>query len=62
MVLVSEPPEKVVPVFERGKRSCQYLMITLKVVPLYDVYPSSYDGGESRGRWETGGRVRWGKI
>ena len=39
VVPVSEPLKKVVPVFERGKRSCQYLMITLKVVPLYDVYP-----------------------
>ena len=37
MVPVSEPPKKVVPVFEPEKRSCQYLMITLKVVPLYDV-------------------------
>ena len=34
VVPVCEPPKKVVPVFERGKRSCQYLMITLKVVPL----------------------------
>ena len=39
VVPVSEPPKMVVPVFERGKRSCQYLMITLKVVPLYDVNP-----------------------
>ena len=46
MVPVSEPPKKVVPVFEPGKRSCQYLMITLKVVPLYDVNPffSSIEG------------------
>ena len=36
VVLVSEPPRMVVPVFERGKRSCQYLMITLKVVPVFD--------------------------
>ena len=43
VVPVSEPPKKVVPVFERGKRSCQYLMITLKVVPLYDVNPRFYD-------------------
>ena len=42
MVPVSQPPKKVVPVFERGKRSCQYLMITLKVVPLYDVNPFNY--------------------
>ena len=40
VVPVSEPPKKVVLVFELGKRSCQYLMITLKVVPLYDVNPS----------------------
>ena len=39
VVPVSEPPKKVVPVFESGKRSCQYLIITLKVVPLYDVNP-----------------------
>ena len=39
VVPVSKPPKKVVPVFERGKRSCQYLMITLKVVPLNDVNP-----------------------
>ena len=39
VVLVSEPPKKVVPIFECGKRSCHYLMITLKVVPLYDVNP-----------------------
>ena len=39
VVPVSEPPKKVVLVFERGKRSCQYLIITLKVVPLYDVNP-----------------------
>ena len=43
LVPVSEPPKKVVPVFERGKRSCQYLMITLKVVPLYDVNPYIYE-------------------
>ena len=30
---------EVVPVFEPGKRSCQYLIFTLKVVPLYDVNP-----------------------
>ena len=47
MVPVSEPPKKVVPVFERGKRSCQYLMITLKVVPLYDVNPL-------KNKWLTG--------
>ena len=41
MVPVSEPPKKVVLAFEPGKRSCQYLMITLKVVPLYDVNPYS---------------------
>ena len=41
-----ERPKKVVP--ESEKRSCQYMMltllnliITLKVVPLYDVNPSS---------------------
>ena len=34
VVPVSEPPKKVVPVFECRKRSCHYLMITLKVVPL----------------------------
>ena len=39
VVPVSEPSKKVMPVFEPGKRSCQYLMITLKVVPLYDVNP-----------------------
>ena len=39
VVPVSERPKKVVPVFESGKRSCQYLIITLKVVPLYDVNP-----------------------
>ena len=39
VVPISEPPKKVVPLFERGKRPCQYLMITLKVVPLYDVNP-----------------------
>ena len=39
VVPVSEPSKKVVPLFEREKRSCQYLIITLKVVPLYDVYP-----------------------
>ena len=39
VVPVSEPSKKVVPVFESGKRSCQYLIITLKVVPLYDVNP-----------------------
>ena len=43
MVPVSEPPKKVVPVFEPGKRSCQYLMITLKVVPLYDVNPNLFN-------------------
>ena len=43
VVPVSEPPKKVVPVFESGKRSCQYLIITLKVVPLYDVNPKIYD-------------------
>ena len=37
VVPVSEPSKKVVPLFEREKRSCQYLIITLKVVPLYDV-------------------------
>ena len=37
VVPVSERPKKVVPVFESEKRSCQYLIITLKVVPLYDV-------------------------
>ena len=35
VVPVSEASKKVVPVFEPRKRSCQYLMITLKVVPLY---------------------------
>ena len=39
VVPVSEPSKKVVPLFEREKRSCQYLIITLKVVPLYDVNP-----------------------
>ena len=39
VVLISEPLKKVVPLFEREKRSCQYLIITLKVVPLYDVNP-----------------------
>ena len=39
VVPVSEPSKKVVPLFEREKRSCQYLTITLKVVPLYDVNP-----------------------
>ena len=39
VVPVSERPKKVVPVFESGKRSCQYLIITVKVVPLYDVNP-----------------------
>ena len=34
VVPVSEPSKKVVPLFEREKRSCQYLIITLKVVPL----------------------------
>ena len=38
-----EPPKKVVPVFECGKRSCHYLMITLNVVPLYDVNPNLKD-------------------
>ena len=42
MVPVSEPSKKVVPLFEREKRSCQYLIITLKVVPLYDVNPFKY--------------------
>ena len=36
---VFEPSKKVVPLFEHEKRSCQYLIITLKVVPLYDVNP-----------------------
>ena len=31
VVPLSERPKKVVPVFESGKRSCQYLIITLKV-------------------------------
>ena len=39
VVPVSERPKKVVPVFESEKRSCQYLIITPKVVPLYDVNP-----------------------
>ena len=43
MVPVSEPSQKVVPVFEPGKRSCQYLIFTLKVVPLYDVNPNLND-------------------
>ena len=42
VVPVSEPPKKVLPVFECGKRLCHYLMITLKVVPLYDVNPFLY--------------------
>ena len=42
VVPVSEPSKKVVPLFEREKRSCQYLIITLKVVPLYDVNPRKY--------------------
>ena len=32
--------KKVVPVSEPWKRSCQYLTFTLKVVPVYDVYPN----------------------
>ena len=54
MVPVSEPPKNVVPVFEHGKRSCQYLMITLKVVPLYDVNPKKYKeraGEEEKWIW-----------
>ena len=39
MVPLFEPSKKVVPLFEREKRWCHYLIITLKVVPLYDVYP-----------------------
>ena len=39
VVPVSERPKKVVPLFERKKRSCHYLIITLKVVPLYDINP-----------------------
>ena len=39
VVPVSERPKKVVRVFESGKRSCQYLIITLKVVPVFDNYP-----------------------
>ena len=39
MVPVFETSKKVMPLFEREKRSCQYLIITLKVVPLYDVNP-----------------------
>ena len=42
MVPLFEPSKKVVPLFERGKRWCHYLIITLKVVPLYDVYPINY--------------------
>ena len=43
VVPVSERPKKVVPLFERKKRSCQYLIISLKVVPLYDVNPLIYN-------------------
>ena len=43
MVPLFEPSKKVVPLFEREKRWCHYLIITLKVVPLYDVYPIEYD-------------------
>ena len=39
MVPLFEPSKKVVPLFEREKRWCHYLIITLKVVPLFDVYP-----------------------
>ena len=39
MVPLFEPSKKVVPLFECEKRWCHYLIITLKVVPLYDVYP-----------------------
>ena len=41
MVPLFEPSKKVVPLFEREKRWRHYLIITLKVVPLYDVYPST---------------------
>ena len=50
MVPVSEPLKKVVPVFEPGKRSCQYLIFTLKVVPLYDVNPFFYYGSNTSSR------------
>ena len=43
VVPVFESSKKVVPLFEREKRSCHYLIITLKVVPLYDVNPFYYD-------------------
>ena len=43
MVPLFEPSKKVVPLFEREKRWCHYLIITLKVVPLYDVYPINND-------------------
>ena len=46
MVPLFEPSKKVVPLFEREKRWCHYLIITLKVVPLYDVYPNLYDWNE----------------
>ena len=42
VVPVSEPLIKVVPVFEPRKMSCQYLIFTLKVVPLYDVNPLKF--------------------
>ena len=37
MMPVSEPSKKLVPLFDREKRSCQ--IIILNVVPLYDVNP-----------------------
>ena len=64
MVPISERPKKVVPLFEREKRSCQYLIITLKVVPLYDVNPRKKESSPARVRErgkERHGRIRRGK-
>ena len=53
------------PVFESGKRSCQYLIFTLKVVPLYDVNPEEKNegfGGDIRKEEMEKGEIAVGGV